>query len=363
MEQYDAADLLARYQAGTCTPEERAHIERWWLYYQDGATDALTDAEVQNDLQHIRKSLPGQHRTKVYSYRVWRAAAILLLASIGIYFYKFNTPSTDIRPGYNQATLTLANGRTISLDSAQSGIIVSDEDIKYNDGTKIKSPSHHSKFTTYNSLSTPKGGQYQIILSDGTKVWLNAASTLKYPSRFSGDNREVFLEGEGYFEIKEDNTKPFKVLSNNQEILVLGTSFNVTAFADEKETKTTLVEGKVQVRSQNLQRKTYHVQLLSPKQQAMVKGDSLTVSTVDVNKETAWRNGLIAFNDEPLEAIMRKVARWYNVEVTYSPDANRRVQISGSVSRYVNISDVLKRLELTGFAHFAVEGRRIFVAK
>ncbi|SEN05912.1 FecR family protein [bacterium A37T11] len=340
--------------------------------------------ELLQDVDHKLANRLRRHRiTRLYIRCAGAAAILIVTLSTGYYFYQPHPtapPNTsianEIKPGFNQATLTLADGTKVNLDSAKSGIQISDKDISYNDGTKIVAKTIVN--STMLTLSTPKGGQYQIILSDGTKVWLNAASTLKYPSRFSGDRREVILEGEGYFEVNNNpsidgmqanrksylvnrkSTVPFIVKSKNQEITVLGTSFNVKAFADEKETKTTLVEGKVQVRSKNLKLKTYNVQLLAPMQQAVVNGDNLTISEIDINNELAWRQNKFSFEGKTFRQIMDEVARWYDLEVVYDgpvPEAT----FFGDAYRNKNLSIVLGLLQ-SAHIHYQVEpGHRLVI--
>ncbi|GGB23687.1 hypothetical protein GCM10011500_44910 [Mucilaginibacter rubeus] len=207
-----------------------------------------------------------------------------------------------------------------------------------------------------NTVTTPRGGQYQIVLSDGTKVWLNAATALKYPTSFSGKDRKVELSGEAYFEVAKNATKPFKVVVNGLEVQVLGTHFNVMAYDNEKVVKTTLLEGKVRLF------KNGHEAVLKPGEQGVLNNQSslFEVKDVKVDDETAWKNGFFAFNNESIETIMRQISRWYDVDVAFSEKMMRR-NFGGSVSRYENVGTVLKALELTGSVHFNVEGRRITV--
>ncbi|SEM54194.1 FecR family protein [bacterium A37T11] len=325
----------------------------------------------------------------------WAYAALFLLATATALYFNtslfVNRKSTivihEILPGHNQATLTLADGRKVALDSGQSGIIVQDEDIKYNNGRKIEGVGHKAEgpgvpgsktspksgemlnqvqHDALLQLSTPKGGQYQIMLPDGTKVWLNAATTLKYPNRFSGNTREVFLEGEALFEVNNKTAGdrvprvPFIVKTPKQEVLVLATSFNLSAYSNETSEKTTLVEGKVQVRSENLKRKTYNIQLLKSKQQAVVTGDSMTVSTVDINRETAWKNGTFDFTGKNLEQVMKELSRWYNIEVVYKNQQIPSMTFVGTMSRNNNLSQVLEILKTTK-VKFNVEGRKLII--
>ncbi|SEN06406.1 FecR family protein [bacterium A37T11] len=373
--------LLDAYQKGQASAEEKELVETHFASYLKSHPQ-LPEA---NRMQQAKKrgwQKLTQPRTFVSNYRIWAAAAILLLASIGIYLFKYYTPTADIKPGYNQATLTLADGTTVDLDSAKRGIQIRDEDISYNDGTKIGAKTIVNRNSsivnsTMLTLSTPKGGQYQIILSDGTKVWLNAASTLKYPSRFCGDRREVFLEGEAYFEVNnnpsidgmQDNRKssagarvprvPFIVKTPKQEVHVLGTSFNLSAYPTETSEKTTLVEGKVQVRSKNLKLKTYNIQLLAPMQQAVVNGDNLTISEIDINNELAWRNNKFSWAGKTFSQIMDELARWYNIDIKYQGPIPE-LGFYGGAKRNQNLSFVLHILESAGIT-YKLEGRTLTI--
>ncbi|SEM32672.1 FecR family protein [bacterium A37T11] len=404
--QEEIQQLIILYTDGTASPAERQRLENWYETIQapqapfsSEAAKTLLQQQLLQGIYRQRPALKPRHQVR-YIRLYYSSAAILLIAlATALYFYRstsiVNRPSkvvNEVGPGKNRAILTLADGTKVNLDSAKSGIQINDENINYNDGTKIIAPIHHSSagsrtqsFITYNSLTTPKGGQYQIILEDGTKVWLNAASTLKYPSRFSGEKREVFLEGEAYFEVNnnpsigavQENRKsylvprksnePFIVKSKNQEITVLGTSFNVKAFADEKVTKTTLVTGKVQVRSKNLKLKTYNpdisgqaIKLLKPAQQAVLKGDSLTVNSVDVNKETAWRSNKFSFTGKTFKQVIDELARWYDLEVVYTngiPDET----FVGSAYRNEKLSAVLKILKSYKVNYHIAEGRKLII--
>ncbi|WP_316814574.1 FecR family protein [Pedobacter nyackensis] len=294
------------------------------------------------------------------------AASILL--SIGLTFY-FNTGSVnklteqslvqnDVKPGSNKATLTLADGKTIDLSNDQKGIIIDSENIKYADGSSISTLTKETML----AISTPKGGQYQITLADGTKVWLNAASTLKYPSRFNGKERRVQVEGEAYFEVaKELKNKvrtPFVVASAIQEVKVLGTHFNINAYTDEGNTKTTLFEGSVAVST--ISSPYSSPAILTPGQQSTVSNNNIQVNTVDLEEAIAWQKGYFLFANENIKSIMRKVARWYDVEVHYEGNVANKA-IGGTVSRYENVSEILAMLSNTKAVKFKIEGKRITV--
>jgi transmembrane sensor len=304
------------------------------------------------------------------------AAASLVLVSLIVLFYtkyhygdrnmviKVKQQNHDIAPGSNKAVLTLANGSLIVLDSAENGELARQAGIKVYktkngelvyqgtpDGQNIGVPDAN------NTISTPKGGQYKVSLPDGTKVWLNAASSLSYPAVFTGKERRVELSGEAYFEVAHNKSMPFKVKTANQVVEVLGTHFNINAYNDESLTNTTLIEGSVKVTS-GINKKV----IIKPGQQSTLKGNTLNIRMVDTDEFIAWRNGYFQFSEEDLSSIMRKISRWYNVEVEYKDEKLQNNHYSGTVSRYENVSQIIKVLELSNAAHFKIEGNKIIVA-
>ncbi|HET8828700.1 MAG TPA: FecR family protein, partial [Pelobium sp.] len=267
----------------------------------------------------------------------------------------------EILPGGNKAVLTLSDGSKINLDSTVNGEVAAQSGIniyKTNDGQLIykivsSSEPENKRELLYNTISTPNGGQYQINLPDGTRVWLNAASSLRYPIGFNDKERTIQLTGEAYFEVAkiimpDGSLKPFKVISENQTVEVLGTHFNINAYTDEPFVRTTLLEGKVSVSTS-----LHDQKILSPGQQSVVK-DQIDVKNVDAREEVAWKNGLFRFNSQNIASIMRQIARWYDVEVIYKGNITEET-FSGSISKYANVTEVLQMLELTGFVHFIIE--------
>jgi len=296
------------------------------------------------------------------------AAAILLLISIGIVFrnnlVKEQTIANNINkitPGGNKAILTLANGSQIVLESAKKGVLANQQNIIVNktaDGKLVYDASQKQQDNAglqsgYNTISTPNGGQYQVVLPDGTRVWLNAASSLKFPVAFTAKERNVELTGEGYFEVAKNKAMPFRVTVNHSTVEVLGTHFNIMGYADEKSTNTTLLEGSVKIISGNNQK------LIVPGEQARVNGE-IEVAKVNAAQAVEWKNGNFNFSHENIETIMRKVARWYNVSVQYQ-GAITNEGFVGTVPRSENITEVLNALELTGLVHFKIIERRVIV--
>lgn len=305
----------------------------------------------------------------------WAAAAVVLaMLSVGLYFYlppagRNNAAGSkyaaEIRPGGNKAILKLADGSEISLTDADNGTLANRGGItitKTKDGQVIYQaaslPQAASAQMAYNTISTPRGGQYQINLPDGTRVWLNAASSLKFPQSFAHlPSRTVELDGEAYFEVFKNSKQPFKVLSHagiagrKQLIEVLGTHFNVNAYPDEENTKTTLLEGLVKINQETE---------LHPGEQAVLDHGRLRVATVDTEEAVAWKNGYFNFTNEDIYSIMKKISRWYDVEVVYEGKITDNT-FNGPVSRSSKVSEVLDILELTKTVHFKIEGRRITV--
>jgi ferric-dicitrate binding protein FerR (iron transport regulator) len=236
----------------------------------------------------------------------------------------------------------------LSHSNGTNIVKAADGKIVYNNNTS------ETKSVAWNTLSIPAGGYYNVILSDGTVVWLNAKSSLKYPTEFTGKERIVELNGEGYFEVAHRNNQPFKVITEHQTVEVLGTHFNINAYHDEQSTTTTLLEGSVKVIASGTQK------ILSPNQQAKLMSGSINITQYNAENAIDWVNNDFIFDNEDLSSIMRKISRWYNVEVSY-PSHLANLEFTGSISRSKNITQVLKIMELTGMVNFKVEGRRITV--
>lgn len=266
----------------------------------------------------------------------------------------------DIPPGGNKAILTLADGSSISLDSAGSGLLASQGGTSVTQSGKgqlvYKSGGKTENAPVFNTVTTPKGGQYHIVLPDGTGVWLNAASSLRFPTAFTGKQRNVEITGEVYFEVAHNRQMPFVVKNGATEITVLGTHFNVMAYEDEKIMRTTLLEGAVKVTRGGKQA------LLAPGQQIRIgtaTGSMRVVDDVDTGKELSWKDGFFQFEDESLESIMRQVSRWYDVQVRYEGNS-RGENFTGRLPRNSNVSSVMKILSLSG-VKFRIEDKTIIV--
>lgn len=387
MKEPNAKEILNRYLEGKCTEEEAALLESWHLSYPLDAVEDIDFDEQTKDLDKVWAALQAQEPV-VKRARLWpklaAAAAVTLVAGIGVFFYlqKIKAEKEQIRlasgllPGKDDAVLTLSNGQKIILNEASNGQVAQQSGItitKAADGTII----YNSNVSTgksedgkmeYNTIATPRGGKYQLNLPDGTKVWLNAASSLKFPVNFAANERRVELSGEAYFEVSKNRQRPFHVKTTGQDLEVLGTHFNINAFKDEVETRTTLLEGAVKILPFN-----YHSNLanpveaiLKPGQQAVLGSQGLNIVKADVGEVMSWKNGMFQFNDTELSSIMRQASRWYDVDVVYEGKIPA-IRFSGEVSRSVNAAaflDMLKYLDVK----FSIESlggnkRRIVVSR
>ena len=371
--------LYEKYLAGKCSVKEQVELENYQDSFKlkDQQWDVTTmgnSKEIKQSIQeNLNYSIQEHSKNRIFKIRVWQsAAAILILLTAGIYYYqnspepvivKTETPRfrNDVAPGNNKAILTLDDGSKIDLDDAKTGILASESNIdikKTGDGQlEYTAGAQNVKTVKYNILSTPMGGEYQLVLPDGSKVWLNSGSTLRFPTAFIGSERIVELKGEAYFDIAKNPKMPFLVRTNNaMDIKVLGTQFNVMAYDDEKNINTTLVEGSVEVLKGS--EKTN----LKPGQEAILNRGSgnIKVAQADLEQAIAWKNGYFIFYNENIESIMRKVSRWYNVDIVYQGNLNNK-DFVGTISRNKNVSELLKMLELTGAIHFSIDGRRITV--
>jgi transmembrane sensor len=358
----EADKLLDKYKAGTCSPAEKMLVEKWFHHLNENESSELSETDLSDAKEMFRRRVsPVLKRDRASLWpRMIAAAAVVIIISIGIHFYRnsgdsktfVNTESRgDVDPGGNKATLTLANGSKISLTNASNGELARESGIsivKTADGQviyKIMQKEGSVDPLSYNKIETPVGGQYQVNLPDGSKVWLNSSSSIRYPVRFTGGERKIEITGEAYFEVSHDASMPFRVVSAKQTVEVLGTSFNIMAYTDEMATSTTLIHGSVRV-SQGEKSK-----VISPGQQTSVNDENINIKEADVEEAMAWKNGYFIFKSEDIHSIMRKISRWYNVKVEYNGDEIGKV-FGGKISRSRKVSEVLKMLESTGSLHF-----------
>lgn len=374
-------ELYEKFISGECTPEEEAALNTYQDNFYMQENDHLaklsdSDKMIRADIyRNIRHSVSDKKLKVVKRSWLWAAAAMFIF-SLGLssLLLKDRTPiltagnqskknvSKPIRPGSNNAILTLANGSTIVLDDAKNGVMATSGNTsikKLSDGLiAYTGDDMQGKInaSALNMITIPRGGQYTVILPDGTKVWLNSASSLSYPVAFKGTERSVDLKGEAYFEVAKNKHLPFVVHANGVDVKVLGTHFNVTAYADEREIKTTLLEGSVKLIHEGTSA------LLVPGQQGIAgtAENQIITKEVNVNQVVAWKAGYFIFRDSDIREIMKQIGRWYDVEIEYQGNISRKT-FGGTYAKNKEITELLKGLELTGLVHFKIDGRRIIV--
>lgn len=363
-----------------CSREEYEQMLAYWEKLIENreifnAVDTQLITNIENGLDQIDKREEVNTRyskIKTLWPRIAAAASILAFLSVGAYFlshkqpyqYKIaQMPIPDIAPGGNKAILTLSNGRRIVLTNAQNGKIAQEGNMiisKTADGQIVYNASAktHSNEIAYNTIVTPKGGLFKIILPDGTKVSLNAVSSLRFPTTFNGKNRKVELTGEAYFEVVHNSASPFKVVAAGQLVEDIGTHFNINAYSDEAVVKTTLLEGSVKVTAQNQQ------VILKPGQQSQIKIGLVSqsidiVNDADTEEAVAWKDGLFEFKRASVKQVMYTAARWYDLDVIYA-DKIPDIKITGRISRNVNLSGLINLLQFEGL-ELKIEGKTITV--
>jgi transmembrane sensor len=394
--------MLDKYQDGTASPAEKTLIEEYYRRLEmAGTTELSLEEEVALKEAMYKQITTGMverdpvvvpFRRKNYSLAA-AAAVLLITIGAGSYYWLFKEHTTqphnneiaktkhhDLPPGRDAATLTLADGRTIVLDSANGTISKQGGATVINLNGKVSYAKAGDKNeqapVVYNTITTARGNQYQLILADGSKVWLNSASSLRFPTAFTGNKREVELDGEGYFEIAtlrlpSGQKMPFHVKTSSQDIEVLGTHFNVNAYKDEETIKTTLLEGRVKVwqkaegRGQRAVEKEQSV-ILKPGEQSILSQSSQTsqhipVQIVDLDQVMAWKNGWFEFDNTDIKTIMRQISRWYDIDVRYEVKPSNETY-GGRISRNLNLSNILKMLETYG-VHYRLENKTLVVVK
>lgn len=390
MENKTFITLVNKYLSNKATPEEEKRLLAYYDKLQEsgtewnellmGSEDAMGAELYGRVLSAIKKREAAP--AKVVYFKRWYVAAsvIFSLAAVSLLFFYYThkltkpvnnrSPTANnniISPGGNKALLTLSDGSTITLDDAAAGELAKQAGVsisKTANGELIYTIEGSSLNSTkadellYNTIQTPKGGQYQVVLPDGSKVWLNAESSLRYPTSFNGNVRSVELTGEAYFEVTKNKHLPFKVVSNDHVVEVLGTHFNISAYPDETTVKTTLLEGSVKV----LSGRSKQSRLLKPGEQSKVgyADNEISIQQVNTEEAVAWKNGYFFFNDEDLKSIMNKFARWYNVEVEYKGNVDD-LRFGGRVSRSKGLEQALKVIDQTGSVKIKIEGRRVIV--
>lgn len=380
--------ILGKYRAGEASTEEIEFLHAYYNLFEiresvfeemDQSSKALLKDEIKSALQErmAETEVPLKHNIWRFN-RIAVAAAVLAVLGVSLYFINQNgikserrtaqltkAVVTDIAPGGNHAVLTLADGSAIKLDDQKNGLLINQEGAlisKTKDGQIVYHHDGEAAAEVYNTISTPRGGQYQLMLADGTKVWLNAASSIRFPTVFVGKSRNVEITGEAYFEVAKNREKPFKVFSTNQEIEVLGTHFNVNTYEDEQYDETTLLEGSVKVYRLNAVGSSVNAQTIIPGQVAIAaKGaGNIKVAPAIYDDAIAWKNGYFKFSKADIKTIMRQVSRWYNVDVVYKGDFGKDL-FGGKINRTDSVSGVLRILKLSNI-NTTIKGRTIIIS-
>ncbi|RKR85101.1 FecR family protein [Mucilaginibacter gracilis] len=379
--------LLTQYANNACS---RAELLELLQTIEQGGHDKALQATMDTILADLKPHdpIPAIDKEKIFRSiikpaavvsfykRVWfkaSVAAAIIIMVIGVRWFQNNEPKqqaasavgvlfkNDVAPGGNKATLTLANGQSISLTEAQKGQIAkqgasiitktTDGQIVYNASSVLQNNDKGD----INLIKTPKGGKWDVTLSDGTKVWLNASSSIKYPSAFMGNERKVEITGEAYFEVAHNAAKPFRVIAGGQTVEVLGTHFNINAYNDEEAVKTTLLQGKVKITNGG------RMAILMPGQQAATRfsNNSILVKEADTELAVAWHNGYFQFEQSDIHNVMKQLSRWYDVDVKFDGKVTRD-KFGGSIPRDAPLSQVLRTLEQS-MVHFKIDGKTVTV--
>lgn len=394
--------LYNQYLANKATPAE---LEEWAVVLEDEKAKAILDVVIDasyylipdRDLIEMDANRPEEIFNHIISHKVaetsgtretavtrflWpkilaaaSVAAILILSGLIFYKYRNNDKqglayaASQILPGKQGASLTLSNGKRIKLNEAKYGMLASQAGVRISKTSKgeIQYEIDHQNDASpnaLNTLSTAVGETYSVILPDKSKVWLNAASSIKYPASFSGSaKREIQLDGEAYFEIAKDKSHPFVVKTVHQEVEVLGTHFNINSYREDHFEKTTLLEGSVLVRRKSDPATTESKVILKPNQQSLFTGTGFKIEDVETSDAIAWKNGYFMFNNEEFGQIMQTLSRWYNTTVVYEDESMKHELVFAKLSRYENISKILLLLEKTGKVKFTVSGNTITISR
>lgn len=372
--------LLEKYIHDSLSPEEHRELLEYFgkqeheqvskqLLYESFISDKIKQSasdfqmrEVMDKAYERIEHRMGKPRHSLLRRILPYAAAVMAIIAVSIYIYERNhipvqpklasAYGDEILPGTNRATLILDGGKSLTLSETKAGIKISGDGIFYNDGTTVT----EKQSLNYATLITPRKGQYQITLPDGTRVWLNAESSLRYPIVFKGAERMVELKGEGYFEVAHDTSHPFIVQSNNQRVKVLGTTFNINTYPNEPHSVTTLISGRIELENGSKETR----KILAAGEQAVLRNNTFLTSRVDTEAFAAWKHGKFRFKGASIDEVLRQLERWYDIDVDYTgiPD---NIKISASIKRDKKLSSVLSALEEISGVKFKIEGRRLLL--
>jgi len=364
-------ELLQKYNSGKCSDLEKQLIESWYAEYNSSEPHGLAEEQME-EIMAMKAPVIAERRHENDRRWISIAAAIVIITSVTAYFLFTPSPGQEIRvakiendinPGSNKAILTLADGKKIMLNDAKNGMLTHQANAmvgKAADGHVVYSPDKNNtdnQPVQFNTMSVPRGGQYHLTLIDGTQVWLNAGSSISFPTRFTGNERKVEVKGEAYFEVAHQPEQPFRVFSKGQVIEVLGTHFNLSAYDDEPSSKTTLLQGAVSIKTSGNSR------ILKPGDQAVLSKDAIVLTRPDLEEVMAWHEGDFVFKKQTVEEIMRKVSRWYDVDVQYEGYHSNQQTFTGVVSRSKNLSSVIQMMKASSNTlKFHVNGKIIVIS-
>lgn len=365
-------EIYLKYKNRSLTPLES---EEWEKFVSDPANEIWLQEFLNSDWEELKSEqtwiripenrekvlleqllwiITAKTRSTIFEMKKLLAAAAILIAVL--FSWLFFLKNESVEPGKNQAYLLMSDGNKIELNSSNTGIAFTEGNVKYIDGKQLVKNENIELNGTL-SLVTPIGGQYQLLLEDGSHVWLNADSRISYPVRFHPNRpREVKIEGEVYFEVKHDNNRAFIVHTDEQQVQVLGTQFSVSSYKNDPFTTTTLLSGSVALTAagKNL--------VLKPNQQAVLQNNKVSVQQLIASDALSWTKGEFVLNNEPLESIMRKLARWYNIEVFFEQEEIRQLQFQGVLNRFDQIDDIFELLEKIGDVRFKRIDRKVYVS-
>ena len=376
-------DILAKYEAGTITEDELKLIDSWYAPFEDNPDliESLSAEEREFRKKQLQEKIfsqiasdtsPVAAMPKKRSFLhlgnrfLQAAASLIVICSVSFYIFKKQSDKppisaealrSTIHPATDRATLTLGNGETIVLDESKNGALITEGDVHINklkSGNLVYTSDKKANKVYSNTLSTPRGGRDQLSLAGGTRVWLNAQSSITYPSAFQGNAREVKITGEVYFEVAHKATMPFRVLSENQTIEVLGTHFNVNTYNANSIAKTTLLSGSIALSN------THHRIILKPGEQGIVAGSSLSIKNVDPAEVIAWKEGYFDFTDNDIHTVIDELGRWYNVDIHYN-GATTKETFTGRIPRSWPFEKVLDLLKTFKSIQVEMQGRRLIV--
>lgn len=375
---YRTAYLMSGFLKQTLNQEEKEELDNWILASDENMAlfEKMTDEKnlaeayawfkkmnVAEEFEETKHRIAASQKTK----RFWQytvAASLIIVVSTSIYLYtspgnKVNNPpiatqESDIQPGSDKATLTLEDGTIIALSESGKDTSINDQiKLLQKQGEIVYANKETPGEIPYHTLTIPRKGHYKLVLPDGSKVWLNAESSIRYPISFIDKERKVFVTGETFFEVAKDAKKPFRVVIDDMIVEALGTQFNVNVYPNEPFYTTTLIEGSV------LLSKGKNENILKPGQQAQLSDGDFRIVNIEVAEATAWKNNQFKFVNTPIETIMRQVERWYDADVVYQDKVN--LHLNATIERNVPVSRLLYILEQTGQVHFKIEGRKIYV--